>query len=95
MPAYYQPSVTTIVERHNAKYDKCNAAWEAQAVTELCDLHDDVFDASPASMSEFVSKWRTIARFEAELGEPSGVEPHDVITQMLDELQAINGIAPA
>jgi hypothetical protein len=29
------------------------------------------------------------------LGEPGGVEPHDVITQMLDELQAINGIAPA
>jgi hypothetical protein len=42
-----KPSVSMLVERHNATYDKCNAAWDAKAVTKLCDLHDELVEASP------------------------------------------------
>jgi hypothetical protein len=88
-----KPSVSRLVERHNATYDKCNAIWDAQAVSELCDLHDDLFNAAPASIVEFFAKWRQVAKFEAELADPAAgiIEPADVITAMLDELQVLPG----
>jgi hypothetical protein len=70
-----------------------HAIWDAQAVSELCDLHDDLFNAAPASIVEFFAKWRQVAKFEAELADPAAgiIEPADVITAMLDELQVLPG----
>jgi hypothetical protein len=36
--------------------------------------------------AEFFDKWRTITRFEAELGDPSSGYPAEIITQMLNEI---------
>jgi hypothetical protein len=92
-------TVAGLLECHQAAWNRFNAAWAAAPsqgapecdVEALTKLHTDLWEAAPASMAEFFAKWRQIAKFEAELGEPGSLEAPQVITQMLDELQAING----
>jgi hypothetical protein len=99
MTAHCKPNVTTLLERHQAAWDRLTASWDEgpnssapeYAAAWLCEVHDTLWEAAPASMSEFFAKWRQIARFEAELENPSDLEPADVITQMLAELEQING----
>jgi hypothetical protein len=90
-----EPNVTTLLERHNAAWDKCNAAWATgpdaphRDVERLVNTEITLRNAKPASMAEFFVKWRQLAKFDAELGDADYTHP-PIVTQMLDELQAIN-----
>jgi hypothetical protein len=69
-------------------------------VPQLCDAHDDLFEAAPSGMPEFFAKRRQVAKFESELRESGDLEPAHVTTLPPDELGAVNGrwcdeIAPA
>jgi hypothetical protein len=69
----------------------CGVGAPQHSVDKLTDAHSDLWQTAPATMGESFSKWRQIARFESKLGDPGAREPAEMITQMLDELQAING----
>jgi hypothetical protein len=66
MPAYRQPSVTRLFERHKAPWARDGVAAPDDAVLQLCDHHDDLFERP--SMPEFFVKWRQVAKLESELG---------------------------
>jgi hypothetical protein len=88
-------TVAGLLECHAAAWNRFNTSWTAgepapdDIVDQLTTLHSDLWEAPPASMAEFFAKWRQLAKFEAELGDSDDVP--QVISQMLDELQSING----
>jgi hypothetical protein len=88
MPAYRQPSVTRLFERHKAPWARDGVAAPDDAVLQLCDHHDDLFErpVCPSSSS---------SGGKSPSWSPNSVagdtDQAHAITRMLDELQAING----
>jgi hypothetical protein len=77
MSAHCKPTanVTDLLERHAAAWAAFDTIWPApdHVVECLCNVHQALFETAPVSMAEWFSKWRVVAKFEAELGDESDV----------------------
>jgi hypothetical protein len=83
--------------------DRCRnayAAWQGSPKDSdenwaLCAVFCDSFrlfdDAAPKTIKDYFAKWRAMIEHERNVEFHEGEDPVDLMTQMIDELQAIVG----
>jgi hypothetical protein len=96
MTGHFKPDIAALVGLHQAAMQRSGY----EAIEQLCGIHDDLWETAPASMREFFDKWRALTKFEAELGDPTQLEPAKVMTQMpgriaVHQLALVRAMRPA
>jgi hypothetical protein len=91
MPAYAKHPIFILIETHAAIWTHCNSQWATgraadDNVAALVTAAGELERAKPATLDEFISKWRTLAAYWREFEFDIG--PDD-IEKMLDELAEV------
>jgi hypothetical protein len=86
-------TVTELLKRHAIAWIDFSVIEDTpdSVTNNMTAATSDLYEAKPATIREFLAKWRHLARFEAELGDPTDyLHKIHVINEMIKEMERLS-----